>query len=124
MIYTTFLLLEVITFIIYLRTFFITETIFSNSSSVIFVSDGKHTPFTNNCSATSPPTTSYSSKNGCKCIGFHTGLDSMFLASKESISSVDVTSPCNVIHDNQKFGASQSFSGINAAPSKPSSSRL
>src|SRR5699024_5173057 len=77
-----------------------------------------HTPFTNNCSATSPPTTSYSSKNGCKCIGFHTGLDSMFSASKASISSVDVTSPCNVIHDNQKFGESHSFFGINFTPSK------
>src|SRR5699024_892716 len=102
----------------------ITVVILSNSSSVIFVSDGKHTPFTNNCSATSPPTTSYSSKNGCKCIGFHTGLDSMFSASKASISSVDVTSPCNVIQDNQKFGASHSFSGINVIPSKLSSSRL
>src|SRR5699024_5060686 len=83
--------------------------------SVIFVSDGKQTPFTNNCSATSPPITSYSSKNGCKCIGFHTGLDSMFSTSKASISSVDVTSPCNVIHDNQKFGASHLFSVINVS---------
>src|SRR5699024_9198991 len=103
---------------------FITVVILSNSSSVNFVSDGRQTPFSNNRSATSPPTTSYSSKNGCKCIGFHTGLDSMLSASKASISSVDVMSPCNVMQDNQKFGASQSFSGINVIPSKPSSSLL
>src|SRR5690625_4768762 len=81
------------------------STTLDKSVSVIFVSEGRQTPFLNNCSAMLPPTKSYSSKYGCICIGFHTGRDSIFSFSNASIISIGLTRPFNVKQDNQKLGS-------------------
>src|SRR5699024_5454544 len=101
-----------LTFYLLLNTLLIDLTTLSKSSSVIFESDGKHRPFSNSFSATSKPTYSYFSKNGCRCFGFHSGRDSIFSFSNASIISTGFTAPSTVIAVNQKFGSSHSFCGI------------
>ena len=79
------------------------------SSFVIFVSDGKHTPLVNKSSDTALSATfmkSHFANTGCMCIGFHTGLDSMFSFSKATIisSGFIFEFSSNKIADNQWFG--------------------
>src|SRR5699024_3098361 len=86
----------------------------SKSSSDIFESLGKQIPFSNNSSETSPPIESYWEKTGCRCIGFHTGRDSIFSSSRASITILGViVSESMTIALNQKLARSSSISLIN-----------
>src|SRR5690606_26982279 len=64
-----------------------THTTRSRSSSVRFEPEGRQRPFSKSCSATLPPTTGCSAKTGCRCMGFHTGLDSILASSRASRTS-------------------------------------
>ena len=52
------------------------------SVGVIVVPDGKQRPLAKSSSATEPPTVSQPLKTGWRCMGFHSGRDSMFSASR------------------------------------------
>jgi len=72
-----------------------TSTARSLSPSLIAAPDGRHSPARNSASATPPPTASQPWKIGCRCIGFHSGRDSIFLSSNaKRISSHVAPNDC------------------------------
>src|SRR6187549_1558248 len=79
--------------IIYFQHSAIHFTIFSNSSSLRLDPLGKHNPVLNNSSDTPLVYDGASANTGCKCIGFHNGLDSIFSPSSFFLISSRVIPP-------------------------------
>ena len=57
-------------------------TTLERSSSLILDPLGRQRPCSKSCSETAPPTIRQPLKTGCRCMGFQTGRDSMFCASR------------------------------------------